>query len=61
MSQNLSLAQENAFALARTLMVPVVLFQVDDAFGVMVASEYDGDEDTIVHDYDPWEIMNMSD
>ncbi len=57
MSQNLNLAQENAFNLARTLMVPVVLFQVDDAFGVMVSSEYDGEEDTIVHDYDPFEIM----
>lgn len=54
MSHNLNLAQENAFSLARTLMVPVVLFQVDDAFGVMVSSEYDGDEDTIVHEYDPW-------
>jgi len=27
----------------------------------MVSSEYDGDEDTIVHDYDPWEIMDSSD
>jgi hypothetical protein len=54
MSQNLTLAQQNAFSLARTLMVPVVLFQVDDAFGVMVLSEYDGDEDSIVHEYDPW-------
>jgi len=39
------------------LMVPVVLFQVDDEFGVMVSSEYDGEEDAIVHDYDPFEIM----
>ena len=54
MLQNLKLAQENAFNLARALMVPVVLFQVDDAFGVMVSSEYDGEEDTIVHEYDPW-------
>ena len=38
----------------RTLMVPVILFQSEDAFGVMVASEYDGDEDSIVHEYDPW-------
>ena len=57
MSQNLNLAQENAFNLARTLMVPVVLFQVDDEFGVMVSSEYDGEQDAIVHDYDPFEIM----
>jgi hypothetical protein len=37
-------------------MVPVILFQVDDEFGVMV-SEYDGEQDAIVHDYDPFEIM----
>src|SRR6478752_9521669 len=30
MSHNLTLAQTHAFDLARTLMVPVVLFQVDD-------------------------------
>ncbi|MEH6953005.1 hypothetical protein V4R08_17425 (plasmid) [Nitrobacter sp. NHB1] len=60
MSHNLALAQNHAFDLARTLMVPVVLFQVDGAFGVMVSSEYDGDEDTIVHDYDPFEIMDSS-
>lgn len=61
MSQNLTLAQDHALDLARTLMVPVVLFQVDDEFGVMVSSEYDGQEDAIVHDYDPWEIMSSSD
>jgi len=54
MSHNLSLAQNHAFYLARTLMVPVILFQVDGAFGVMVSSEYDGDQDAIVHEYDPW-------
>jgi len=57
MSQNLTLAQYHAFDLARTLMVPVILFQVDDEFGVMVSSEYDGEQDAIVHDYDPFEIM----
>ena len=57
MSQNLTLAQDHAFDLALTLMVPVVLFQVGDEFGVMVSSEYDGEEDAIVHDYDPFEIM----
>ena len=54
MSQNLTLAQDHAFDLAHTLMVPVVLFQVDDEFGVMVSSEYDGEEDAIVHEYDAW-------
>jgi hypothetical protein len=49
MSHNLTLAQNHAFDLARTLMVPVVLFD-----GVMVSSEYDGEQDAIVHEYDPW-------
>ncbi|MCA1530518.1 MULTISPECIES: hypothetical protein [Bradyrhizobium] len=58
MSHNLALAQNHAFDLARTLMVPVILFQTESEFGVMVSSEYDGDQDAIVHDYDPWQIMD---
>jgi hypothetical protein len=54
MSHNLTLAQNHAFDLARTLMVPVILFKAESEFGVMVASEYDGDQDAIVHEYDPW-------
>jgi hypothetical protein len=54
MSHNLTLAQNHAFDLARTLMVPVILFQTENEFGVMVSSEYDGDLDAIVHEYDPW-------
>ena len=61
MSHNLTLAQNHAFDLARTLMVPVILFQADTEFGVMVSSEYDGDQNAIVHDYDPWESMSSSD
>ena len=38
MSQNLTLAQDHALDLARTLMVPVTLFEVDGAFGVMPTS-----------------------
>lgn len=53
MSHNLTLAQDHAWHLARTLMVPVVLFQIEGAFGVMEASEYDGGEDTVVSEYDP--------
>ena len=57
MSHNLTLAQDHAFNLAQTLMVPVTLFQVDGAFGVMLSSEYDGEEETVIHDYDPFDIM----
>ncbi|MBN8974300.1 MAG: hypothetical protein J0H51_20110 [Rhizobiales bacterium] len=39
MSHNLTLAQNHAFDLARTLMVPVVLFHVDDEFGVYLNSQ----------------------
>lgn len=53
MSHNPTLAQNHAFDLARTLMVPVILFKTESEFGVMVSSEYDGDQDAIVHEYDP--------
>ena len=55
MSHNLTLAQKHAFTLAKTLMVPVTLFEIDGEFGVMVSSEYDGEASTIVHEYDPYE------
>ena len=58
MSQNLTLAQDHALDLARTLMVPVTLFEVDGAFGVMPTAELEQDEVTVIHDYDPWEIMD---
>lgn len=56
MSHDLSLAQSNAFELARTLMVPVTLFEVDGAYGVMPSDEL-GDADVVlVHEYDPHEF-----
>ena len=36
------------------LLVPVILFQAENEFGVMVSSEYDGEQDAILHEYDPW-------
>ena len=38
------------------LMTSVTLFQNDGQFGVMPSAEYDGDEETVIHIYDPWEI-----
>lgn len=49
-----SIAQKNAWTLARTLMVCVTLFKAGSGFGVMPSAEFDGDPDTIVHEYDPW-------
>ncbi|MBC7166541.1 hypothetical protein [Phenylobacterium sp.] len=51
---SLSLAQRSAWSLAKTLMVCVTLFKAGSGFGVMPSSEFDGDPESIVHEYDPW-------
>ncbi|MCF1450328.1 hypothetical protein FS815_26440 [Agrobacterium vitis] len=51
---DLSLAQNHALDLARTLMVPVTLFEIDSEIGVMPSAEYDGDEDAVINEYDPF-------
>ncbi|MCK1727839.1 hypothetical protein [Bradyrhizobium sp. 142] len=53
MSHDLSLAQSNAFELARILMVPVTLFEVDGQYGVMPSDELDDADVVIVHEFDP--------
>jgi hypothetical protein len=53
MSQSLAFA--NAWSLATTLMACVVVFKTEAGdYGVMVASEYDGDTDALVHEFDPY-------
>ncbi|MGA0564810.1 hypothetical protein ACO2RV_20370 [Ancylobacter sp. VNQ12] len=54
MSNDLSLAQDAAFQLARTLMVPVTLFRSGDEFGVLPSDELDGDDVIILFEYDPY-------
>ena len=54
MSHDLTLAQKAAWSLARTLMVPVILFQVDNEFGVMPADELDDADVEILFEYDPY-------
>lgn len=55
MSHDLSLAQNHAFQLARTLMVPVTLFQVDGEYGVLPSEEIeDSDGLETIHEYDPY-------
>ena len=39
MAHDLSLAQSHAYALSRTLMVPVTLFKSGDEFGVYLNSQ----------------------
>lgn len=54
MSQSLAFA--NAWSLATTLMVCVVIFRAETgAYGVMPAAEYDGDAACIVHEFDPFQ------
>ena len=53
MSHDLALAQSNAFELARTLMVPVTLFEVDGEYGVMPSDELDDADVLVVCEYDP--------
>ena len=51
---SLSLAQRNAWSLAKTLMVCVTLFNAGNGFGVMPTSEFDGDSESVVYEYDPF-------
>jgi hypothetical protein len=51
---SLSTAQAFAWNLATTLMVCVVLFQVDGGYGVMPSTEFDGDAASVIHEYDPF-------
>ena len=51
---NLSIAQRNAWNLAKTLMVCVVLFKTPKGYGVMPTAEYDGDAACILYEYDPF-------
>lgn len=55
MAQDLALAQRHAFALARTLMVPVTLFRSGNEFGVLPSDELDGDEVETIAEFDPFE------
>ena len=48
-------AQAFAFSLATTLMAAIVIFQAGDGtHSVMPTSEYEGDDDAIVHEIDPF-------
>ena len=54
MSHDLVLAQNHAFQLARTLMVPVTLFKSGDAYCVLPSDELDADDDLdVIHEFDP--------
>lgn len=51
----LTLAQKNAWSLARTLMTIVIVVRIGEhEFGVLEAQEFDGDPAWIVREYDPF-------
>lgn len=54
MSHDLTLVQKAAWHLARTLMTPVVLFQVDAEYGILPADELDDAHVEILFEYDPY-------
>ena len=55
MSQALNAAYARGWSLATTLMDYVVVFRAgDDDFGVMLAAEYDGDLELVLHEFDPY-------
>ena len=54
MSQDLILAQNHAFQLARTLMGPVTLFKSGSEYGVLPSNELDADDDLdVINEFDP--------
>lgn len=52
---DLALAQNHAFQLARTLMVPVTLFRSGDELGVLPSSELEDGEVEAIAEFDPFE------
>ena len=52
---SLSLAQKNAWSLAKTLMVCITLFKAGSSYGVIPSAEFDGDPGAVVHEFDPFE------
>jgi hypothetical protein len=52
---SLPFAQARAWNLAKTLMVTIVLFQIEGGYGVMPEAEFDGDPASVVREYDPFE------
>ncbi|MBN8995388.1 MAG: hypothetical protein J0H94_09185 [Rhizobiales bacterium] len=55
MADNLELAGQVALDLARTMMICVTLFKSDGGYAVVPSDDFDGDPETIVHEYDPFQ------
>ena len=55
MTDNLQLAQMIAWDLALMMLVPVTLFKNAAGYGVVPSAEFEGDAETIVTEYDPFD------
>lgn len=51
---SLTVAQRHAWSLAGTLMVCVTLFQAGNGYAAVPTAEFDGDADSVIHEYDPF-------
>ena len=51
---SLTIAQRHAWSLSQTLMVCVTLFHTGNDYGAVPTSEFDGNADSVVHEYDPF-------
>jgi hypothetical protein len=51
---SLTIAQRHAWSLARTLMVCVTLFHAGNGYAAVPTSEFDGDAESVIHEYDPF-------
>jgi len=51
---SLSTAQSLGWNLARTMMAVIVLIHTPKGYAVMPSDEFDGDPETIVCEYDPF-------
>ena len=52
---SLSLAQKNAWSLAKSLMVCITVFKAGSDYGVMPSAEFDGDPAAVVHEFERFE------
>lgn len=56
MSKSLNAAQAYAWHLAKTLMVCTTVFRIDDLFYVALSSEWEGEPESFIHEFDPFAI-----
>ena len=51
---SLHTAQAFAWSLATTLMTCIVLIRTAEGYAAMPATEFDGDQEVVIHEYNPF-------